>query len=286
MPDFPIVDTHVHLWDPRRFRMSWLDGNDLLNRPWSLEDYVRAIQGTQLNAAVYLQVEVEPPYAYLEAKWAAEIAQHDARLAAIVPWAPLEYGDRARAFVEALLEIGPIVKGVRRIIQFESDSDFCLRPDFARGVRMLSEYGLSFDVCLKGAAQMDNAIELVRACPDTSFILDHIGKPNIATHEMEPWRAHIEALGALPNVVCKVSGLATEAAPSSWTEADLRPYVEHVISVFGEDRLLFGGDWPVALQATTYPRWVAALDAFTVSLSPAARRKLWVDNARRVYRLG
>jgi L-fuconolactonase len=128
-------------------------------------------------------------------------------------------------------------------------------------------------------------IELVRRCPDTSFILDHIGKPHIKDRLLDPWREQIAELAALPNVSCKISGLVTEADPERWTTDDLAPYVAHVLEVFGEDRVVFGGDWPVALLASSYRRWVEALDALTTHLAPQAERKLWAENARRFYRL-
>src|SRR5581483_7744676 len=137
MPDFPIVDAHLHLWDPTHFRMSWLDGNELLNRPYDLDAYREHSRGVAVEAMVYLQVEVEPPYALLEAQWALERARQEPRLAALVPWAPLEYGERSRAFLDALAALGPLIKGVRRITQFEPDLDFCLRTDFLHGVRLL-----------------------------------------------------------------------------------------------------------------------------------------------------
>jgi predicted TIM-barrel fold metal-dependent hydrolase len=285
MPDFPIVDAHVHLWDPTRYRMPWLDGNDNLDRPYGLSEYRAATEGIAVEAMVYLQVDVEPAYALLEAQWAAERAREDPRLKAIVAWAPVEHGDRVRSFVEALVAIDPRVKGIRRIVQSEPDPGFAVRPGFVRGVQVLAEYGLSFDLCIYHA-QMPAAVELVRRCPDVSFVLDHIGKPSIREHVLDPWRAHLRELAALPNVICKVSGMVTEADHRNWTAEDLRPYVEHVLDSFGEDRVVFGGDWPVVTEASTYLRWVETLDALTSGLSPSAKRKLWSENARRFYRLG
>lgn len=284
MPEFPIIDAHLHLWNPTHFRMSWLDDNPLLNRPYGLAEYREHTTGIAVEAMVYLQVEVETPYALLEAKWVTERAQEDPRIKGIVPWAPLEYGDQARAFLEALVSTSPLVKGIRRIIQFEPDLEFCLHPRFVRGVQMLSEYGLSFDICIDHR-HLANTIKLVQQCPNTSFILDHIGKPNIKDHVLDPWRQQIRELATSPNVICKVSGLVTEADHKNWTPEDLQPYLEHVFEVFGEDRVVYGGDWPVAYQASTYRRWVETLDAFAARLSPEARRKLWAENARRFYRL-
>ncbi|MCL4544438.1 MAG: amidohydrolase family protein [Chloroflexi bacterium] len=284
MVDFPIVDAHLHLWDPTHFRMSWLDANPLLNQRYDLTTYRKHTPGISIEAMVYLQVEVEAPYALLEAQWANERAEEDPRLQGIVTWAPIEYGEQVRAFLGSLVTTGPRVKGIRRIIQFEPDPEFCLQPRFVRGLQILPEYGLSFDLCINHR-QLANAVRLVAQCPNTSFILDHIGKPNIKEHVLNPWRQEIEELASFPNVICKVSGLVTEADHKHWTPADLAPYLEHVLTVFGEDRVAFGGDWPVVSQAATYQRWVETLDALTARLSTDARRKLWAENARRFYRM-
>jgi L-fuconolactonase len=178
MPVHPIVDAHLHLWDPTRFRMGWLDGNSLLNKPYSTEDYRQHTEGLPIEAMVYLQVEVEPVYALLEAEWVEAQAQIDPRIQGIVAWAPLEYGDLARGFLEALKKRAPRLRGIRRIIQFEPDLEFCLRPGFIRGVQLLHEYDLSFDVCID-YRHFPNTLALIRQCPEVPCILDHIGKPNL-----------------------------------------------------------------------------------------------------------
>lgn len=284
MPDFPIVDAHVHLWDPTRFRMPWLDGNSVLDRPYGLTDYRQHTADVPVAAMVYLNVEVAPAYALLEARWAVERAREDPRLQAMVAWAPLEDGDRARAFLEALQAHGPLLKGVRRVVDGEPDPEFSARPGFVRAVQLLPEYGLTCDLCAKHW-QLASLIALVRQCPNTSFMLDHIGKPNVRDHVLDPWRDQVRELAALPNVMCKVSGIVVEADHQRWSSDDLRPYVRHVLEVFGEGRVAFGGDWPVVLNASSYQRWVATLDELTADLSAEAKRKLWSDNARRYYRL-
>jgi L-fuconolactonase len=284
MPDFPIIDAHVHLWDPTRFRIPWLDDNALLNKPHMLANYRQHTQGIDIEALVYLEVDLAHAYALLEAQWVASLAKEDPRLQGIVAWAPVEDGDCVRTYLDALLAVGPLLKGVRRILQSEADSAYCLRPGFIRGVQLLAEYGLSFDICIYHH-QLSSVTELVRQCPDTSFMLDHIAKPVIAAHNLDPWREEMQALAAYPNVMCKVSGLVTEADKEHWTADDLAPYVQHVLATFGEDRVAFGGDWPVVLNASSYARWVETLDALTAHLSEEARRKLWAENARRFYRL-
>jgi L-fuconolactonase len=149
---------------------------------------------------------------------------------------------------------------------------------------MLPEYGLSFDICIYHP-QMGDAIELVKQCPNVSFVLDHSGKPGIKAGLLDPWRAQMTELAALPNVWCKLSGLVSEADIQNWTPAQLQPYIDHVLSAFGVDRVMFGSDAPVLYLAGTYEKWVRTLRAATAHLSEADQQKLWRDNAIAFYRI-
>lgn len=284
MPDIPIVDAHVHLWDPAQLRIPWLDSIAALNRPFGLAEYDAQTAGVDVAAFVYVQVDVAPAYGLTEARVAAELAAADPRLGAIVAYAPLEDGRRVRSYLADLTRVSPLVRGVRRITQGELDPAFCLQPGFVEGVRQLADYGLSCDLCIYHQ-QLGPTIELVRRCPEVQFMLDHIAKPGIKGGAFTRWQADLSALAALPNVCCKISGVVTEADHRSWTTPQIAPYVRHALAAFGEDRVAFGSDWPVVLLAAEYPRWVAALDELTARLSPAAREKLWAGNARRFYRI-
>ena len=284
MPDMPIIDTHMHLWNPEQFRMSWTDGEALLARPYSVERYQEQTSELPIEAMVFVECGVEPQYAFLEARQAVAIARQNARIKGIVAAAPVEFGLRARAYLEALVELDERIKGVRRILQDEADPNVCLQPDFVQGVQLLAGYNLSFDLCIRHH-QLPAVTELVRRCPGTQFILDHLGKPDVKGRQLDPWRKQISELAALPNVACKVSGLVTEADHANWQPEDLEPYISHVLDVFGEDRITFGGDWPVILLASSYLRWFETLQALTASLPESARRKLWHENASQIYRL-
>lgn len=284
MPPTAIVDAHVHLWDPARMRIPWLDGNDLLNRPYGLAEYRAHTAGIDIAGFVYVQVDVAPAYGLTEARIVAGLAAEEPRLRAIVAYAPLEDGRRVRSYLDDLVRISPLVRGVRRLTQGEADPAFCLRPDFVEGVRQLADYGLSCDLCIYHP-QLGPTIELVRRCPEVQFMLDHIGKPGIRDGQIEPWRAQLAELAELPNVICKISGVVTEADHAGWTVEQIAPYISHALAVFGEDRVAFGSDWPVVLHAAPYRRWVETLEELTVQLSPAAQRKLWAENAARFYRL-
>jgi L-fuconolactonase len=284
MPAFPIIDSHVHLWDPARFRISWLDDDTILNKPYGLAEYREQTQGIAIEGIVFMEVDVAPSYRLLEAQWVAELAKEDPLIRGIVASAPLEDGERVRGFLEALQAISPRIKGVRRLLQGESDPNFALNDDFVRGVQLLPEYGFSFDICIKHY-QLPSIIKLVQRCPNTSFILDHIAKPDIKNHLLDPWRGLMRELASLPNVACKVSGVVTEADHQNWTSNDLSSYILHVLDVFGPDRVVFGGDWPVVLHASSYARWIETLDALTSHLTLEEQRKLWAENARNFYRL-
>jgi L-fuconolactonase len=284
MIDFPLVDTHLHLWDPGYLRYPWLDDIELLNQPYLPADYRRHCGPVDVEKMVFLQCEADFSQFQQEADWVTSLAHGpEPRIEGIVPWAPLELGDGARPALEKLAA-NPLIKGIRRIIQFEPDPEFCLRPDFVRGVQALADYGLHFEICIVHT-QMKNTIRLVEQCPGITFILDHIGKPGIKDHIMEPWKQDLVTLAGAGNVWCKMSGLVTEADHQRWTPEDLRPYIDHVVETFGFERTMYGGDWPVAYQATEYPRWVETLDWAVAGCSPAEKRQLFRETAIRFYRL-
>lgn len=283
MQNFPIVDAHVHLWDPGRLRYPWLDDLPTLNKAYLLPDYRTASQSQQVEKLVFIQCEAEFAQFMDEAEWIGRLAEQNPQIAAIVPWAPIETGDAVRSALHRLVE-NPRVTGVRRVLQSEPDLDFCLRPDFVKGVRALADYGLSFDICITHI-QLENVIRLVRQCPNVRFILDHIGKPDIQNHILDPWRAHITALAELENVCCKVSGLVTEADLAGWMQQDLKPYIDHVVTCFGFDRVMFGSDWPVVVLAASWERWVNTLLGALAGVSQADLAKVFRDNATAFYRL-
>jgi L-fuconolactonase len=196
---------------------------------------------------------------------------------------PLERGKAIEGELEELRRLKTL-RAIRRLIQTQPDPDFCIRPDFIAGLKLLAPHDIAFDICIFHH-QLPNTIKMVRQCPEVRFVLDHIGKPPIKAGEIDPWRQHMKELAALPNVHCKISGVATEADHRNWTREQLKPYVAHAIETFGFDRSMYGGDWHVSELALPYPEWVDIVDWVIEGSSAEEKRKLFRDNAIRFYRL-
>ncbi|MEZ4634617.1 MAG: amidohydrolase family protein [Caldilineaceae bacterium] len=277
------IDTHVHFWDPAALRYPWLESVPAINRAFLPTDLDEASAGLGLEQIVFVQADCAPEQMIEEAAWVTQLANDEPRISGIVAGASLERGEAVRPQLEGLSQY-PLVKGIRRLIQGEG-LGFATQPDFVRGVQIVAEFGFSFDICIFHPQAAD-AVTLVAQCPNVSFVLDHIGKPDIRNGVMEPWAMHMRELAAFPNVCCKLSGMVTEADPEAWTAADLRPYAEHIFDVFGADRVMFGGDWPVATLAASYRSWFETASAFIAELAPGEQEKVLRENAIRFYRLG
>ena len=186
----------------------------------------------------------------------------------------------------AVIYVGIVIgAGIAMLLPAQAEpDDFLEREDVVRGIGTLGDFNLTYDI-LVYPRQLSGALSLVDKLPDQPFVVDHLAKPQIRDGEMEPWAAQMIELASCPNVWCKMSGLVTEADHNSWTEEDLRPYIDQVIDCFGFNRVMYGGDWPVAYQATEYPRWVATLEHAVSGCSDEELRKLFRDNAIEFYRL-
>src|SRR5688572_21207806 len=283
MIDYPIVDSHVHLCDPKRFGYSWTRNAPSLNRRVLPDDLTKAAAPVKIEQFVFVEVDVDVPQHLDEASWVSELARSDPRLTGMVAALPLERGAAIEPELEQLAR-HKLLKAIRRLIQNQPDPDFCVRPDFIAGLKLLPRHDLAFDICILHH-QMPNVLRMVRQCPEVRFVLDHIGKPGIKAGLIDPWRQHLRELASMPNVVCKISGVATEADHSNWTREQLRPYIEHAIESFGFDRIMFGGDWHVSELATTYPEWVEIVAWVVEDCTPEEKRKLFRDNALSTYRL-
>jgi predicted TIM-barrel fold metal-dependent hydrolase len=277
-----IVDTHQHLWDTDLFRYGWLTSVPSLNRSFRMPDYLAAAKELNVVKSVHVEADVDEPYMLDETRHLLALAdQPDNPLEAIVAGGRPE-SDSFKAYLDKIAG-HPRLKGIRRVLHTQPD-DVGQGATFIDNVAALSSYSLSFDICVL-ARQLPIAIQLVSKCPDVVFILDHCGVPQVKEKKLDPWRTHITEIAKFSNVSCKISGLVAYADPARWTVADLRPFIDHAIDAFGWDRVLFGSDWPVCTLSASYEQWVEALLAITQGAGNVNQRKLFYDNAIRVYRL-
>ena len=283
MPDFSVVDTHLHLWQVDRFDYPWLNDIPPLNRSFLLEDFHQHSKEVDISEMVFVQCDTIASQGLDEARWIASLADVDSRIKGIVAFAPIEEGAEVKSYLDELVKI-PKIKGVRRLLHVLDDNEFCLQPSFIEGLHILSDYNLSFDICMRHD-QLSNGVRMVQQCPDLQFMLDHIGIPDIENKVFDSWRDNIESLSDFDNVCCKISGVVTTADHQSWTVDEISPYISHAIDCFGWDRVAYGGDWPVSTLATTYPCWVEVLDQIVSGASDHQKRNLYRENAIKFYQL-
>lgn len=277
-----IIDSHTHYWDLARLNYNWVMTIPGLNRSFLPSDLPKQGDGWRIEKVVFVQAGGDPSQGFAEAEWVSSLAKDDPRISGIVAFAALEKGEGVRASLQALKAL-PLVKGVRRVTQ-HMPLGFCAQPGFIEGVRLLPEFGYTCDICVFHP-QMPDVLTLVDACPDVRFVLDHVGKPDIRSGLLNPWRDHMRQLAAYPNVMCKLSGMVTEADEANWQPADLQPYIDHVLTCFGTDRVMFGSDAPVVLLASPFERWVETALAATAHLSAQERDRVFYQNAALFYSL-
>jgi predicted TIM-barrel fold metal-dependent hydrolase len=279
-----IVDTHQHLWDLKHFNLPWIQKDSPLARNFVAEDYRQATNGLNVVKAVYMEVDVDPKQQVAEAEYILEVCREGKTptVAAVISGRPA--AEDFRQYIQRFKN-NRYLKGVRQVLHTAATpAGFCLSADFQRGLRVLDEMGLSFDLCMR-QAELPDAVRLCDALPKMRFILDHCGNPDTQAKDPAAWRRDIGRLAQCKNLVCKVSGIVVTARANKWTADDLAPFVNHVLESFGPDRVMFGGDWPVCTLRATYRQWVEALRNIVRNRSAEQQRKLFHDNAVAFYGL-
>lgn len=291
MPDFPIIDTHLHVWDHSRLSYTPFKNRELTRRDYHVEDYQADCGALDVEAMVFLEcyADFTPTSGqYIkEIEFVEDEAKRDPRLKAIVPMAPLEWGARVLPMLEEMAEKHPRVRGIRRIVEFDDDPrGLAMSDEFLTGCEQLAKFDWHFEINVNHT-QMDIVRDFVPRLPGVRLILDHCGKPGIAEGALDQYRQDLIDLARYPNLWIKLSDLPIEADWENWTEAELRPYIELTLEHFGAGRTIFAGDYPICLPATSLERWVKTLDrAFAdIGLLETETRKIYRDNAIRFYRL-
>ncbi|MFI8081985.1 amidohydrolase family protein [Kitasatospora sp. NPDC086009] len=277
------VDAHHHLWDLAARPQPWITGAALapLARSFHVEDLAPRARAAGVSATVVVQTVCVPG----ETSELLALAAGGGLVAGVVGWTDLTAPDVADALA-ALRERpgGDRLVGIRHQVQEEPDPGWLLRPDVHRGLRAVAGAGLAYDLVVR-PHQLPAATAAAARLPGLTFVLDHLGKPPIATGALEPWAGHVRRLAALPNTVCKLSGLVTEAAPGRWGSEHLGPYADTVLDAFGPRRLLFGSDWPVCTLRAGYSDVVRTAEQLVAGLSPGERDAVFRRNAVLVYGL-
>ncbi len=273
------IDAHHHLWRYAKNEYPWIDGKmaalarDFL--PADLEE-VTAACGIQGTVAVQARQSLE------ETKWLLDLAEQTHLIRGVVGWAPIASADFP-AVLERLRPFGKL-KGLRHVVQDEPDDEFLLGVQFNAGIAALRRYSLVYDILIF-ERQLPAAIRFVDRHPNQIFVLDHIAKPRIREHQVEPWKTNIREMARRENVYCKVSGMITEADWATWSEKDLRPYFDAVLQAFGPRRLMAGSDWPVCTLAASYQRWYSTLQELLRPLSAQEQGMIFGEVATSVYGL-
>ena len=265
-----VIDTHAHFWDVQSLDYPWIEKGSAFDRSFFLEDYQRVTKGLPIERMVFVECDAHANCSLAEARWVAGLAEIDPRIQAIVGRVSLLNSD-ALATLDAMAAM-PLVRGVRDNIQ-NHPPGFALQSGFVQGVREIHRRGLHFELCLKHD-QFAETIELVRRCPEGNFVLDHCVKPDIKSGLRKPWQHHLREMAKFPNVVCKISGLVTEADWANWKPEEILWYANAAADVFGPERILFGSDWPVNEVAGGYLRWFRLAESLASSWSEAFARRV------------
>ncbi|MFD7470803.1 amidohydrolase family protein [Streptomyces sp. NPDC059837] len=277
------VDAHHHLWDLSVRDQDWIAGPELqpLRRDFGVADLAPQARAAGVDRTVLVQTVTVPE----ETPEFLALAAESELIAGVVGWTDLTRPDAADELAR-LRELpgGRHLKGIRHQVQGEPDPNWLLRPDVRDGLVAVAEAGLVYDLVVL-PHQLPACVRAAAEHPELTFVLDHLGKPPIATGELRPWATAVRALAALPNTVCKLSGMVTEADLAKWTVDGLRPYADTVLDAFGPGRLMFGSDWPVCTLAASYAQVVDVAEELTGGLGAQERAEVFGGTATRVYRL-
>ena len=277
------IDSHHHIWDLSVRDQDWIVGEALrpIHRNFSMEDLRIATAGLGIDKTVVVQTVTS----YDETPELLDLAINDDMVAGVVGWLDVSSSEAIKELDKFQSHKGAnYLIGIRDIVQDNPDPDYLARPQVIKNVTELGRRGLAFDILTK-TPELKGAIELVKNCPDIQFVLDHISKPYISKKEFEPWQSLINEISNFENVVCKVSGMVTEADWKNWSKSDFSPYFEIILNNFGAERLMYGSDWPVCELAARYEEVFGLANFLTSGFSPAESESFWGGCTNRAYKL-
>ena len=273
------IDAHHHLWKYSAPQYPWISENmGVLRRDFLIQDLMDAVEESDIEGVVTVQAR----QALAETRWLLDLARNHNFIRGVVGWVALTDPKVDRDLEQ--FSTHAKLKSVRHVLQDEPDDFYILREDFNRGIKLLKDFGLRYDLLIF-ERHLPQTIQFVDRHPNQIFILDHVAKPKIKEGVISRWRENITELARRENVFCKLSGLVTEAGWQSWTEADLDPYLQVVLAAFGATRIMFGSDWPVMLLGSSYKRWLDIVQRGISHLSEYEQERILGKTATEVYRL-
>ena len=273
------IDAHQHFWQYNPEEYAWIDESMTALRRDFLPEHLQpdlAQNGFQGCIAVQARQTLA------ETRWLLQLADRYKSILGVVGWVDLQ-SPNVREQLHEFAGNSKLV-GVRHIVQSEPDDRFLLRPDFLRGIALLDDFDLAYDILIY-TKHLLVAAEFVAKFPRQRFVLDHLAKPPIKNHEIEIWARGIRKLAAFPNVMCKLSGLVTEADWQTWKPEDMYPYLDIAFESFGRERLMIGSDWPVSIVAANYTRVIDVVKDYIAKQTREAQEAVMGGNARRFWRL-
>ncbi|WP_306971331.1 amidohydrolase family protein [Arthrobacter oryzae] len=281
VPSLQVVDSHVHVWDPAVLDYAWLAEAPALNKPFLPTDL--PYDGYNTRGAVFVQADCRDDQALKEVDWVSSLRTDWPQLAGIVAFAPISKGEAVEKDLGQLLE-RPLVRGVRQLFQ-DRDESFMLHPDTLAGARQVAGAGLVFDACVRWW-QLAALAEFARRVPGLAIVLDHMGKPPIASGELTAWRSGMQELARCGNVVVKISGAGAEADPERALAPQALPFIQETLALFGAERCMVGSDFPVSLSHPgAYLDWITTVEHAMAGASEGERSKVAQETAVHVYRL-
>jgi L-fucono-1,5-lactonase len=274
------IDAHQHFWIYSSAEYEWIDDSMAALRQNFLPD---DLAPELKNAGFGGSITVQARQTLEETRWLLDLAARSPSILGVVGWVDLR-SPMVRSELEVLAR-NPKLVGIRHVVQSEPDDRFVLRPDFMRGISVLEEFNLAYDILIY-SKHLPIAAEFVARFPRQRFVLDHLAKPPIKSGHIDSWARGISQLAAFPNVFCKLSGLVTEADWQRWTVKQIVPFLDVAFESFGPDRLMIGSDWPVCLIAASYARALEVVKSYLDEKRPDSQDRVLGGNALRFYQLG
>lgn len=275
-----VIDAHQHFWELGRFNYDWLNADPLepIRRTYLPADLKTHLDATGVDQSIFVQTQ----HNVEENRWVLQFCEDNDFLAGMVGWVDLASSD-CEAQVEEFND-NPYFVGVRHVTHDEPDDDFIIRDDVINGLRVLEKQSVPFDL-LFFVKHLKHAQTLAKALPGLPMVIDHLAKPEIKDGRLDNWEDNFRAAAKFPNVYCKISGMVTEADWQNWKPADLKPYVEIALEVFGPDRCMYGSDWPVCELAGSYEQVIGAAREVLSSLSETEQAQVFGGTAKKFYGL-